>query len=777
MRRTIALGALTCVSLACQPPGEHPATEIGETGLLPRGIYLPVPYEHAQASGAVDSLVGRRASSPLFVGPGDPPLPIYLNRYGGTYSPGPDDSRNNTSIIPNSTSNVSGYSGSEADWQQVVVCLEDMFSRFNAVIVETEPGSGAYIEAVIGGTPGQVGLPNGVGGVAPIDNFNCGVIQNAIVFAFSDNFGSAPQTTCEVAAQEIAHAISLDHEFHCPDPMTYLNGCGQKEFRDYDAQCGEYSPRSCNCGRARQNSVQVLTEKLGANTGQPPPPPPPADPVPPLIGITSPADGDVLQENSTITVTATASDDVQLAATELFWAFSNNTFPCPYSGGGGAVTCTRNGLTSTWNIRVGQGTRTFYATARDAAGNVTQTPPRTIQLGTAQPPPDDTVPPVVSVVRPNDGEELAANSTIQVEATASDDTGLAGVELVWTFAQDSFPCPFQGQGILCEQQGDTYTWSLSVGVGTRRFSVRATDLAGNVTETTERTITLTSDMPPDPAVDTVGEDNDKAADAFPSRCGSAIDLVVSSMDEDWFSYEVPADAEVEIGVSATPGTVIGVELYDLSASQLLGESADVLADGGAVRVVSPGPGILARITTPGDAVPYRLSAVCGAPDPDPDPDPEPDPADDAYEDNDDPASAARVACGDAKKDLTAADPDFFILEVGEGDSLHVSLNGAGSQVTVLDASGAPMVPAAGSEVMVEDLPEGDVLVRIDPDGDPVGYDVSFECTPVDGNVPEEGLRRVSTVGGGCGCDATAGGPDGALFPFFLVGLLWALRRR
>ncbi len=652
-------------SMACQPPPGGIDSDDQAEALGASGIYIPVPYEQVRVSGGVDTLVGRGAHGPWFVGAGDPPLPIFLNGNGGTYYPGQDDSRQNTSIVPNGTSTIDPYGGSSSQWQQVVSCLTDQLAPFNVTVVTQEPAGGQYIEAVIGGRPQQVGLGGGVGGVAPFDTYNCSVIANAIVFAFSAVFGEDPQTTCEVAAQEIAHAFSLDHEYYCPDPMTYLSGCGDKIYRDYNAQCGEYSARQCECNRATQNSVQVMLSKLGANTGMPPPPPP-NDPVPPQISITSPTNGTTLQENSTITITAVATDDQQLSATELFWQFSNTTFPCPGTSGGGAVTCTRSGDVSTWNINVGQGTRTFYARAIDAAGNVTQTPAITIQLGTMVPPPNDTTPPVVSLVSPQDGAVLAANSTIQIEANASDDVGLAAVDLMWTFAQDSFPCPFTGQDVSCIQNGNQYIWSVVVGVGTRRFSVRATDLAGNISETPEINVTLmTQEPPPDPNMDTVGEENDNPSQAFPLRCGTAIDLVVSSTDDDWFSYEAPAGTQVEVGVTAQAGTVIGLELYDAAGTQQIVQTQDVLAGGGTLTGTSRGPTLLARVTTPGAAVSYRLSATCMAGNP-MDPDPmDPDPKDPLDPNPDDPGatdgprrlSELRGGCGGCTTtDGSAAEP-------------------------------------------------------------------------------------------------------------------------
>ena len=81
---------------------------------------------------------------------------------------------------------------------------------------------------------------------------------------------------CEIAAQEIAHAYGLDHEFLCDDPMTYLSGCGRKTFQDRTVSCGEYSARACKCS-GQQNSYRALIDRLGP-AGSAPPPPPPARP-------------------------------------------------------------------------------------------------------------------------------------------------------------------------------------------------------------------------------------------------------------------------------------------------------------------------------------------------------------------------------------------------------------------------------------------------------------------------------------------------------------------
>ncbi|MCK6546223.1 Ig-like domain-containing protein [Myxococcota bacterium] len=777
----LTLGAAVSTACGAEVPSADPVPQdrvdlhvatLSTPRIRPQGITLEAPWEHARASGSIDSFVGRPPRGLVaWAGPGQPPLPIFLNRNGGTYSPGQDDSRFNTSIVPNRQSTVSAYAGSNAQWQQIVDCITEMFAPYNVVITETEPAGGEYVESVIGGRPGQLGLPNGVGGVAPIDSFNCSIIPNAIVFTFAEVVGNAPQESCEIAAQEIAHAFSLDHEYYCPDPMTYLSGCGDKTFRDYDAQCGEYSPRACNCNRARQNSVQTLIQKLGTNTGQPPPPPP-NDPTPPTVTVNSPANNATLPQDSTIQVSATVTDNIQVSAVELVWSFNNSVFACPGQSGGGAVSCTVSGSNYTWSIRVGQGARTFQVRAYDTAGNVTTSPARTINLGMGTPPPNDTVPPTASITSPADGATLLANSTIQVVATASDDQGLGSVELVWNFASDAFPCPFNGQGISCTESNGTYTWSLNVGVGTRSFSVRAVDLAGNIFETPQRSITLDSstEPPPNPGTDIVGEENDVAADAFPARCGNAIDLVVVSNDEDWFAFDAPSGTNVEVSISATAGSVIGLQLFADDGTTMLAEQSDVLGAGGAVTALSQGPRILARVTTTSmTPLGYRLTTLCSA-----EPPPPPPPGDDTLEDNDDASSATRTACDAAQPNLVAQDPDYFVVEVPAGESLHVVLTGSGARVSVLDMNGNELAPA-GNEARTPNLPGGDVLVKIEPTTAGSSYGFGLECAPLDpgGETPDP---RADGVGGGCtSVDTRTTGAS--LLVVALFGLILAVRRR
>ena len=191
---------------------------------------------------------------------------IYLNHRGVTLTPGEDDSTTNHSSIIGGTSVVPAWNTSPATWNATVACMQDMFSRFDVTVTDQDPGATPHIEAVFGGSPQDIGMGQGVGGVSPFTE-DCGIIENSIVFTFTDVFPDDAQTVCEVMSQEVAHSYGLDHEMLASDPMTYLQYNGNRSFKDQTVSCGEYQNRPCGIGgstcRANQNSVQLLYARVG----------------------------------------------------------------------------------------------------------------------------------------------------------------------------------------------------------------------------------------------------------------------------------------------------------------------------------------------------------------------------------------------------------------------------------------------------------------------------------------------------------------------------------
>ncbi len=206
---------------------------------------------------------------------------VFLNRKGVTLSPGENDSRTNRSTIVQSQTTIPSWNVSNETWTATVNCMKELFAPWEVTIVDTDPGNVPHIEAVFGGTPGQVGAQANTAGLSPFSS-DCGIIENSVVFTFTGVIPQDARLACEIMAQEVAHSYGLDHEMLASDPMTYLPYTGNRSFKDQMAQCGESSPRPCGINgttcRPMQNSVQLLNERLGKKGGTTTPPeiPPPA---------------------------------------------------------------------------------------------------------------------------------------------------------------------------------------------------------------------------------------------------------------------------------------------------------------------------------------------------------------------------------------------------------------------------------------------------------------------------------------------------------------------
>ena len=235
---------------------------------------------------------------------------IYLNRKGATLRPGVNDSHKQTSSIVTQPSVIDGWDVSDAKWTATVACMRETWARFDVNITETDPGDASHIEALFGGSPADIGRPATVAGIAPFA-IDCGVVENAIVFTFTDNLPADPQLICEVMSQEIGHAYGLDHELLAADPMSYLPYAGKRTFQDTAAACGEKTERPCGLGptacRTQQNSQQILRARLGAAGG---------DGVAPTLVIMSPAAHSEVDPG--FTVQTRALDDIGVTTVALY---------------------------------------------------------------------------------------------------------------------------------------------------------------------------------------------------------------------------------------------------------------------------------------------------------------------------------------------------------------------------------------------------------------------------------------------------------------------------
>jgi hypothetical protein len=194
---------------------------------------------------------------------------IFLERRGVELEPGDDYAAGGVSSVLANAGNkpvkTRAFSGGDAKWKSVMTCVKKMFAPFAVEVTDQRPRHDDFMMVVVGGKPADIGVTDGhhVSGLAP---FNGQVIPRAVVFAFASTVQNEPRAVCETIAMEVAHAYGLDHAYLCKDVMTYLRGCGAKNFVDADAPCGESKKRACEGGAKTQNSYRRLIDALGAAT-------------------------------------------------------------------------------------------------------------------------------------------------------------------------------------------------------------------------------------------------------------------------------------------------------------------------------------------------------------------------------------------------------------------------------------------------------------------------------------------------------------------------------
>lgn len=278
---------------------------------------------------------------------------IYLNNCAGgcQLSPGQNNAPANRSSIVNNAVTIPAYTGTAAQWAQIVACVRQTYAPFDVQIVTERPPAGTnYHMAIVAGRAVNAGQQNGVLGVSP---FSCGYIPNAISFTFANETPTDILELCWTVAQETAHSWGLDHKYDNRDPMTYLqSGPAQKAFQNAAGSCGEYSARQCSCsyaqtGSSAMNSYALIMATFGANV---------PDSTPPVVTVASPTAS--AQVTPGFTVTATITDNIAVTKAELRLD--------------GALVATKTAAPWTWTTpsTLAQGNHRVQITGYDAANNM-----------------------------------------------------------------------------------------------------------------------------------------------------------------------------------------------------------------------------------------------------------------------------------------------------------------------------------------------------------------------------------------------------------------------
>lgn len=277
MERSFGLAFTTLTIFAPLAHASHP--QHAHQAIQPEGTARPLEFVAASrrvgpatgGTGTGQALFARQVLPAQATGPGRAQSRIiYLNPDGVILYPGDNDSSRDISSVVAEPTSIPGWDTDFDTWLETAQCVAELYAPFDVTVTDEDPGDVPHIEAVIGGSPADVGLPDDVAGVSPFAA-DCSTIERSIVFAFTDALPDDPRTVCEVLAQEIAHSFGLDHERLASDPMTYLDYDGERTFQDRMATCGEFSDRKCGINgttcRQRQNSVALLREHLGPRGG------------------------------------------------------------------------------------------------------------------------------------------------------------------------------------------------------------------------------------------------------------------------------------------------------------------------------------------------------------------------------------------------------------------------------------------------------------------------------------------------------------------------------
>ena len=243
---------------------------------------------------------------------------IYLNRCVGgcqVTKSATNNAVSNESFIPvgndGQVFTISEFVHGDEVWNAVVECVRDVYSPFDVVVTDVDPGNVPHHEVMSAGLGEEIGRGDagGIGG----GGSDCNPGNNVISFAFLNGYPATTQAhiddMCLVIGQESAHSFGLpDHLYDCTDPMTYLTigrpgSCPRAYFRNKQMPCGEFQNNNpmCSCGGNRVNSHLQLTSTFGRGV-QPPPP---------TAEILYPEDGATIQTDPLVQVGAVDTRGVQ----------------------------------------------------------------------------------------------------------------------------------------------------------------------------------------------------------------------------------------------------------------------------------------------------------------------------------------------------------------------------------------------------------------------------------------------------------------------------------
>jgi hypothetical protein len=162
----------------------------------------------------------------------------------------------------------------------------------------------------------------------------------------------------------------------------------------------------------------------------------------PTVTMSAPANGGLV--TGTLTVSANATDNVSVTRVEFY-----------RDNGVLLTTDTLSPFSFSWNsTTVTNGPHTLYAIAEDSVGNRTTSPSINITV--------DNLVPTVAIASPANGAQVNRNSTVNINANASDNVGVVKVEF------------YVNNVLRCTDTAPAYTCAWLVPNQKTTFTLRAT---------------------------------------------------------------------------------------------------------------------------------------------------------------------------------------------------------------------------------------------------------------------------------------------------------------
>jgi hypothetical protein len=264
--------------------------------------------------------------------------------------------------------------------------------------------------------------------------------------------------------------------------------------------------------------------------------PPPADTAAPVVSFTLPATSTSL----TVAASFSATDNVGVTGYQIT---KSATAPAATATGWLAAAPT--------SVTAVAGSNTFYAWAKDAAGNVSLAKSATVTV--TLPPAADTTKPTLTISALANGTQTN-KVTLNISGSASDAGGLQSVTV-------------NGQAVIVNADG-SFSTALTLVAGANTITVIATDKAGNQT-TDSRTVTYDANAPV--LAITAPADNSTTAQSFITLTGTISETSTVSFSVNGGS---PQSAAITGGTySATAYLVAGVNTISITATDLAGNIA------------------------------------------------------------------------------------------------------------------------------------------------------------------------------------------------------------